>query len=177
MRLAVRAGRRMRTNSAASEFQHPPSSNARTTRSMEKLGAGPLLHLPVHTQSGACRLTSVSPGQASSVESRHQRGINSELRPKNTWGPQVYNLAVRVTGSVHSPERIGSLSPEVWRHKIRSFLDGSGELRFSFSCPCVTEREASDLTWDGCCALLPALLGALGLLTAECAAPAACWAV
>ena len=43
-------------------------------------------------------------------------------RPKNTGGPQVYNLAVRLAGSVHSLERIGSLSPEVWRRKVRSIL-------------------------------------------------------
>ena len=55
-----------RKNSAASEFQRPPSSKARTP------AAGP------HA-SGACRLTAVLSEQAASLESTHQRGINREL--------------------------------------------------------------------------------------------------
>ena len=43
-------------------------------------------------------------------------------RPKNTWGPQVYNMAIRVANNVDSLESIGSLSPKVWRRKVDQFL-------------------------------------------------------
>ena len=42
--------------------------------------------------------------------------------PRNTWGPQVYNMAIRVANNVDSLESIGSLSPKVWQHKVDQFF-------------------------------------------------------
>ena len=54
-------------------------------------------------------------------QSRHKQ-CRRRGRPRNTWGPQVYNMAIRVASNVDSLESMGLFSPKVWRRKVDQFF-------------------------------------------------------